>query len=279
VTAAAIVFLAATAAAPSRGLTAFSRDLEIRQPVGGRVVAVLSNVLIDSRVSGDVVVWGGSVRFSPSGFVEGNLSVFGGGVTAPEGRPLPVAGLVSTPGTLLSLYLDEMHLSPWREGDRWLLSRGLRLIALAAWLAASLALLFAFASPMARAAACAEADWTRTLLAGALAIMTFLLAAVAALALLPGPLSVPIAILLGGFAVAAKIFGMAALFLLVGQKLVKSVAPARRPAALAAGLCLLGAISLIPIVGPVVWSAASVAAVGIAFFSRFGTPRYRVRLA
>jgi len=274
--AAGLLFLAAATAAPSR--TAFARDIEIGQPVAGRVVAVLSDVRIASRVAGDVVVWGGSVTFSPSGFVEGNLSVFGGTMTAPAGKPLPVGGIVSTPGNLLRLYLDELHRAPWEESDHALLSRGLRLIALSAWLVVSLALLFFFASPFARAATCAGADWTRTLLAGVLGILSLLLAAVAALALLPGTLSVPIAILLGALAVFAKIFGMGALFLLLGQKIVKSVAPARRPAAVAAGLGLLGAVSLVPFVGPVVWSAASVVAVGIAFLSRFGTPRYRIAL-
>ncbi|HEY3123641.1 MAG TPA: hypothetical protein VGK70_06225, partial [Thermoanaerobaculia bacterium] len=80
-------------------------------------------------------------------------------------------------------------------------------------------------------------------------------------------------------AVAAKVFGMGALFLLLGQKLVRSVAPAKRPAALAAGLALLGAVSLLPFIGSVVWSAASVVAVGIAFLTRFGIPRYRVQIA
>jgi hypothetical protein len=32
-------------------------------------------------------------------------------------------------------------------------------------------------------------------------------------------------------------------------------------------------------VGAVLWSAASVLAVGVAFLSRFGTPRFRVSLA
>ena len=142
----------------------------------------------------------------------------------------------------------------------------------------SLALLFCFASPFARAAASAGAHWQGTLLAGALGVLSLLLATVAALALLPPALSVPIALLLGSLAVAAKVFGMGALFLLLGQKLVRSVAPAKRPAALAAGLALLGAVSLLPLVGSVVWSAASVVAVGIAFLTRFGTPRYRVAI-
>lgn len=274
--AAGLLFLAASTAAPS--VTAFARDIEIRDPIRGRVVAVLSDVRIASRVAGDVVVWGGNVTFLPSGSVDGNLSVFGGTVTAPAGTALPVAGLVSTPGTLLRLYLDEMHRAPWQEAAPALLSRALRLIGLSAWLAVSLALLLCFSSPFARAAASTDRDWTRTILAGALGIVSLLLAVVAALALLPGAISIPIAILLGSVAVAAKIFGMGALFLLLGQKIVRSVAPARRPAALASGLGVLGLISLVPFVGPVIWSAASIAAVGIALLSRFGTPRYRVAI-
>jgi hypothetical protein len=271
-----LLFLAAAAGAPTQ--TTFARDIDVRQPVTGRIVAALSDVRIASRVSGDVVVWGGSVTFLPSGSVGGNLSVFGGRVIAPPGQSLPVAGLVSTPGTLLRVYLDEMHRAPWQEGDRVLLTRALRLIALSVWLAVSLALLFCFATPFSRAAAFADGDWTRTLMAGALGVLTLLLATVSALALLPGLVSVPLAILVGALAVSAKIFGMGALFLLLGQKIVKSVAPAKRPAALAVGLGVLGIISLVPFVGPIVWSAASVVAVGIAFLSRFGTPRYKVAI-
>jgi len=82
----------------------------------------------------------------------------------------------------------------------------------------------------------------------------------------------------GVTAVAAKIFGMGALFLLVGQKLLATFAPSRRPVALALGFAVLGGISLLPIAGAIVWSAASIAAVGIAFLSRFGAPRFRLAL-
>jgi hypothetical protein len=71
---------------------------------------------------------------------------------------------------------------------------------------------------------------------------------------------------------------MGALFLLVGQKVSASFSPARRPAALALGFAVLGGISLLPIAGAILWSAASVAAVGVALLSRFGVPRFRVAL-
>ncbi|MGH9398984.1 MAG: hypothetical protein ACRD00_01350, partial [Thermoanaerobaculia bacterium] len=105
---------------------------------------------------------------------------------------------------------------------------------------------------------------------------SLLLAAAAALALLPAGLSIPVALFVAGLAVGAKVFGMGALFLLLGQKLLKNVSPARRPAALAAGFAVLGGVSLVPLAGPLVWSAASVAAVGVAMLSRFGTPRLPV---
>jgi hypothetical protein len=268
-----LLLVAATTAAPAA--TAFAQDLEIREP-RRRGVAVLSNVRIAARVTGDVIVWGGDVTLDPEGSVDGNLSVFAGSLSTPPGKPPAVGGVVSTPGTLLRLYLDEMHRAPWPEAAPALLSRGLRLIALSAWLAVSLALLFLFSSPFARAAASAERDWTRTLLAGTLGVLTLLLATIAALALLPGAISVPLAIVFGALAVAAKIFGMSALFLLLGQKILRSVAPSRRPAALASGLAVLGLVSLVPFVGALVWSAASVLAVGIALLTRFGAPRYRV---
>ena len=109
-------------------------------------------------------------------------------------------------------------------------------------------------------------------------MLTIFLAAAATLTLLPSGIAVPIALLLGAAAVTAKVFGMGALFLLVGQKLLDSFSPARRPAALALGFAVLGGISLLPVAGGIVWSVASIVAVGVAFLSRFGSPRFRVAL-
>jgi hypothetical protein len=96
------------------------------------------------------------------------------------------------------------------------------------------------------------------------------------LALLPSAVSVPVVLVVAAFAVAAKIFGMSALFLLVGQRLLRRFSARQRPAALAAGFALLGGVSLLPLVGPLLWSLASVLAVGIAMLTRFGAPRFRV---
>jgi hypothetical protein len=108
-----------------------------------------------TKWAGDGVVWGGTVSLAPGGSVAGDLLVFAGSIEAPADRSLPVEGRVSTPGTLLRLYLSEMRRAPWEaagaaEAPVSVLS-GLRLLGLAAWLAVSLALLYLFASPLARA--------------------------------------------------------------------------------------------------------------------------------
>jgi hypothetical protein len=266
------------AAAPA-SITTVRRDVVVSRALPGRVVAVLSDVRIAARVSGDVIVWGGDVSFAPGGSVAGDLMVFGGSILSAPGQALPVEGRIATPGSLLRVYLSEMRRAPWETGGAGAsVLGGLHLIALSIWLAVALALLYFFASPLARAAMSAEEDWSGSLLAGALGVLTLFLGAGAALSLLPAGLAIPIALASAAVAVVAKVFGMSALFLLLGQKLLKNVAPARRPAALGAGFAVLGGLSLLPFVGAVVWSMASIVAVGVAFLSRFGLPRYRVAI-
>ena len=269
---------AASDSGSDRGISSVGRDLVVSGKVPGRVVAVASDVRIEAAVAGDVIVWGGDVTFGPAGSIAGNLVVFGGAVKGREGSRLPVAGTVSTPGTLLQLYLSETGKAPWEVAALSPVVWGLRLLALAAWLAIAVALLYFFGSPLARAAHRAETNWGAALAAGALGVLSLFLAAAAALALLPSALSVPIALFLGAAAIAAKVFGISALFLLVGQKITESFAPSRRPAALALGFAVLGGISLLPIAGAIAWSAISVAAVGVAFLSRFGAARMRIAL-
>src|SRR6478672_10737820 len=175
----ALILTAAVSSAPvTAAKRAFGRDLEVTEPVSGNVVGVLSDVRIDAPVSGNVIVWGGAARFGPNGSVDGNLSVFGGDIVAAPGRPAPVKGSVSTPGSLLRLYLQEMHRAPWQRSGAAADSpsaspstvRGIRLVSLSVWLFGSLVLLYLFGSPFARAAARAEEDWTGSLLAGALGV-------------------------------------------------------------------------------------------------------------
>ncbi|MGH9369804.1 MAG: hypothetical protein ACRD3M_19300, partial [Thermoanaerobaculia bacterium] len=137
---------ASPASRPLPSVTTFGRDIVVSTPVEGRVLAAVADVRIEARVSGDLVVWGGDVSFGPGGSVGGNLSIFGGDLRV-AGTP-PVAGVVSTPGSLLRLYLAEMRRAPWEtpaSATVW----GLRLLGLGAWLAVALLLVYLFGSPFA----------------------------------------------------------------------------------------------------------------------------------
>ena len=68
--------------------------------------------------------------------------------------------------------------------------------------------------------------------------------------------------------VAAKIFGLTVVFVVLGRRITRG---ARRgsllfgdPAALAAGLLLLGLLSLLPVLGPLLWGLSSLAGIGAA---------------
>jgi hypothetical protein len=213
--------------------------------------------------------------------VEGDVVVFGGRVAAPPGA---IRGRVLTPGSVAAIYLAEARSAPWsrenpesgRGGVPWRTFAGLRLFLLAFWTAASALVLRFRGSGVARASLVLEENPALAAASGVIGIAFLFLAGVAAFTALPGALRVPAAALILAAAFGAKLFGMTAFFLFAGQKLAGKFAPAARPAAMTLGLAICGAISLVPVAGPVLWSAASVLAVGAAIFTRLGSPRFRV---
>jgi hypothetical protein len=272
--AAAALLVALSSAASAADVTSVRRTVVVSLPVSGRVTSVGGDVVVRAPVSGDVVVWGGDVHLDPGAAVGGDVVDFGGTV---EGSRACVRGRILTPGSLSAIYLSEARRAPWQaSGIGWATFAGLRLFVLALWtLAASL--LLRFSSPaVSRAAAAFEEAPGVAAASGIVGVVFLFLSAVAALTALPGAVRVPAAALIVAAACALKIFGMTALFVFVGQRLTGWNRAASRPASLALGLLLCGAVSLVPVAGPLVWSAASVLAIGAALATRFGSPRFRV---
>ena len=113
---------------------------------------------------------------------------------------------------------------------------------------------------------------------GLLAITSFVLTAIV-FSYLPSIIGVPLMIALAVFAIVAKIYGAIAVFHALGT----IVAGARSREALErrrwlrgdlamvlVGVLILGAIRLIPVVGPLIWALASVFGVGTALATKFG---------
>lgn len=114
---------------------------------------------------------------------------------------------------------------------------------------------------------------------GLVAVTSFVLTAIVFSYLIPYFIGVPLLFALAVFAVITKIYGMVAVFHAVGTL----VAGARSREQLDSrkwlrgdlvmaviGALILGAIRLIPVVGPIVWGLASVFAIGSALATKFG---------
>lgn len=114
---------------------------------------------------------------------------------------------------------------------------------------------------------------------GLVAVTSFVLTAIIFSYLIPYHLGVPLLFALGVFAILTKIYGMVAVFHAVGALVAGSrtrAQLARRQwlrgdlAMVVIGVLVLGALRLIPLVGPIIWALASVFGIGTALATKFG---------
>jgi hypothetical protein len=114
---------------------------------------------------------------------------------------------------------------------------------------------------------------------GLVAVTSFILTAIVFNYLIPYHVGLPLLFALGVFAILTKIYGTIAVFHAIGTL----VAGARSREQLASrkwlrgdlamvvmGVIILGAIRLIPIVGPIIWGLASIFGIGTALATKFG---------
>ena len=111
---------------------------------------------------------------------------------------------------------------------------------------------------------------------GAGAVVTGMLLSALLLATVPAQLALALMAAVVVALAAAKVFGLAALFVVLGRAFASRSRSHRGsilfgdPAALSVGLLSLGLVSLLPAVGPLVWAAASLVGVGLALETSFG---------
>jgi hypothetical protein len=251
-------------------VVAVGRSLEIGGEVAGAAIATFGDVRVTGWVTGPVVVVGGDVTIAGGGRADGDVLAVGGAVRfeGPASAARSVGGSVRSLGALETAYLSELRTSPVAGARVSPLLVSFRLFLLLLWLGASLALLRL--RPRALGAA-ADLVPGRLVLFGAVgtsAILAGVLVSTGLLLLLPARLGLGLTLAVVVLLFAAKLVGMAALFLAAGRRLLRG---ARRggvlfgdPAALTAGLLALGLPSLVPVLGPLVWALASLVAIGLA---------------
>ncbi|HEX5855977.1 MAG TPA: hypothetical protein VFZ57_10180 [Thermoanaerobaculia bacterium] len=213
-----------------------------------------------ARIDGDVLSVGGSLTFEEN--PGGHSSNATAGAT-----PSQVGGRVRTVTALEAAVLSELKTSPLLERSISPLVVSFRLFLLFCWLAVSFGLLLLFPRPVLRAADEAPGRLAFLAVLGATAVLTAVFLAAFALSILPARLALACGVALLAALVAAKIFGLAVLFVALGRLTVRGGARGDLlfgdPAALAAGLLILGLLSLVPVAGPLVWGLASLAGIGV----------------
>jgi hypothetical protein len=253
-----------SAALPSRGdLHAFGRDVVIDHPVHGSVQVVGGSAQVGNVIDGDLVVIGGGVIFNGAGRVKGHLIHGGGTVTGAENR---VGGRIYPLSTL--------------EGAAASITRSAVVLALlVAWLIVAVALTLIGSREIRSSSLEIRASALHCFALGLVAVTSFVLTAILFSYLVPYLVGVPLLVGLGVFGILTKAYGMVAVFhavgtIVAGSKTREQLASRRwlrgDLAMVVVGLLILGALRMIPVVGTVIWSTASIFGIGVALATRFG---------
>ena len=258
----------------SGDLVTLGRKVVVEGVVDGTVVSIGGDVTVTGKVSGDLLVLGGNGSVTGGGQVVGDLLVLGGEARAEAGG---VAGRIRTVAAVEAAFLAELKTSPFRPGGASLMLGAFRLALLSFWLVVGLALLRFGPRRVQAAASAAEGELLVAAGLGVSAVLSGLLLATFFLALLPPQAGLVLVVLVSLLLIAAKAFGLSALFVCLGRLLLRRT---RRgspwfgdPAALAVGLVIPGLVSLVPGVGPLVWGALSIVGIGLSARTAFGAFR------
>jgi len=214
-----------------------------------------------ARIDGDVLSVGGSLTFEET---PGGLSSNATGISARS----QVGGHVRTISALEAAVLSELETSPLTSGKSSPLVLSFRLFLLLAWLVVSFGILFLAPRRLLRAADDVPGRVAFLAALGATAVLTAFFLAAFALSVLPARPALAVGAALLAVLAAAKISGLAVVFVAIGRRITRRAPRGSLmfgdPAALAAGLLLLGFLSLLPAVGPLLWGLSSLAGIGAA---------------
>jgi hypothetical protein len=241
----------------------FGSDAVIDAPVSGNVQVVGGSVEVRDVIEGDLLVFGGGVRFAGRGLVKGNVIYAGGQVhddgNRVRGRKYP---LTSLEGAAASMTKSAVVLS-----------------LLAFWIVTAVAVTLGSGREVRLSSVEVRASALHCFVLGLVAMTSFVLTAIVFSYLVPYLIGVPLLAALGVFAILTKIYGMVAVFhaagtLLAGSRTRRQLASRKwlrgDLAMTVIGVLLLGLIRLIPVVGPIVWSLASIFGIGVALATKFG---------
>ena len=261
--------LAAPAATPHRSasghgnVVVFGRDAVIDHPVNGDVQVYRGTATVRDTIDGDLLVFGDGVSFEGNGRVNGDVILAGGNVTNGDGR---IGGHLYTPATV--------------EGAVAMMTRTAVIVSLLlVWMIAAMVVTLMSGREIRLSSIEVRTSPLHCFALGLVAVTSFLLTAIVFSYLVPYLIGIPLLFALAVFAVLTKIYGTVAVFhavgtLVAGARTREQLAQRRwfrgDLAMVVAGVLILGAIRLIPVVGTIVWGLTSVFGIGVALATKFG---------
>lgn len=236
------------------------------------------SVKVGGEVRGSVIALGGSVDVEAAGSVQGDLICFGGTVsTETRDRVAGKVVMLGSPGRLFGLggeSADDQAQQGGLQSLRW------PLVLLLGWLVVTLIVGLAFPGQVAVAAGELARRPLFNGLAGILGVAALCLSLAASLLLSLLIVGIPFLVIFFVAGLVLKLFGMVAVFHLVGRWIAGRFSGDPNPLALTMlGFLVVGLVRLIPWVGQLVWLLAGVWGIGISLTTKFGSgaPWFRVR--
>ena len=260
-------------------LVFIAKDSAVAQPVRGDVQALGGSLKIDAPVAGSVVAIGTQVSFGPSGRIGGDLVLLGGSLAGfdrdrVEGQLWAPAGT----GAMLSEPQSADALIAMVNEPFSLAAAAIKLALTLGWILLCIPIAMLAGREVRSASLEIRASLFYAFLLGLVAFTSIVLTAIVFSYLVPYGIGVVLLVLLALAATGLKVFGMVALFHAVGVMLAgpKTHEEARQKA-LRGDLALtliggvtFGALRLVPLVGNVIWIAASIVGIGVALGTWFG---------
>jgi hypothetical protein len=241
----------------------FGHDATIDQPLAGSLQVYNGNVTVSNTIAGDLLVAFGTVTFTGAGRVDGNLiyaaSRISGADDRVRGHIYPFASLEGAAASMTN--------------------NAVIATLLLLWLIVAVVVTLMSGREVRTSSVEVRTSALHCFVLGLVALTSFVLTAIAFSYLVPYVIGIPLLAALAVFGILTKVFGMIAVFHAIGTL----VAGSRSRQQLASrkwlrgdltmvviGVLILGAVRLIPVVGPMAWMLASVFGIGVALATRFG---------
>jgi hypothetical protein len=240
-------------------VTSFGGTVVIRGKVLGNLVIFGGNVVIDGTVDGDVSLYGSKVALPQGAHVYGNIHLCGDRWSEGENSQLH-GSVFDCSGSVVSFLTNDEGL-------------GVRFWSVLTWIALGILLTSLLPEHVMLVRTTARIKMRRSLILGLLSV---LLAPAVLAVLIALIISIPLAIIVIVGLVAAWALGTVAIGWLIGEYILRSVAPQQntRPLQVIVGLTVLILAGSLPYIGWLISIGAGLVGLGAVFLSRFGTRLY-----